>query len=237
MKRTIFGGFVISALLVTTPLSAAIITPTMAAPVYNWTGCYVGMSGGAGGSFDSFTTQPGIGGFAGGQGGCNYQTGMLVLGIEGEGFWSNMKNANGYTYPGVNLTGYYPVKNEWDFDVAARFGLAIDRALIYGKAGVAWGNFSFGGSYSFSAPAPPSFLGVSAPDTTFAGLLIGLGLEYGITANWTAKFEYDFVDFPAKGINITLVQTSAPPEYYNETYGATKNIFKLGLNYKFELGQ
>jgi hypothetical protein len=36
-------------------------------------------------------TGNGVGGLAGGQIGCNYQIGMLVLGIEGEGFWSGMK--------------------------------------------------------------------------------------------------------------------------------------------------
>ena len=42
------------------------------------------------GGFD-LADRHGIGGLAGGQIGCNYQTGMLVLGIEGEGFWSGMK--------------------------------------------------------------------------------------------------------------------------------------------------
>jgi hypothetical protein len=27
-----------------------------------------------------------------------------------------------------------PIKNKWDYDVAARLGIAFDRALIYGKA-------------------------------------------------------------------------------------------------------
>jgi hypothetical protein len=66
--------------------------------------------------------------------------GMLVLGIEGEGFWSGMKDTYSETEispsPGSNT---YPAKNTWDADIAARFGLAIDRGLIYGKAGVVWG--------------------------------------------------------------------------------------------------
>src|SRR2546430_16816788 len=65
------------------------------APVFSWTGCYVGVHGGAGVLLDqgfeargAQFDRHGIGGLAGGQIGCNYQTGMLVLGIEGEGFWS-----------------------------------------------------------------------------------------------------------------------------------------------------
>jgi len=72
-------------------------------PVFTWTGCYVGAHAGAGVLLDQgFQTgggltqdivadRHGVGGLAGGQIGCNYQTGMLVLGIEGEGFWSGMK--------------------------------------------------------------------------------------------------------------------------------------------------
>src|SRR6266850_165367 len=68
------------------------------APVFSWTGCYVGVHGGGGVLLDQgfqasagFADRHGVGGLAGGQIGCNYQTGMLVLGIEGEGFWSGMK--------------------------------------------------------------------------------------------------------------------------------------------------
>src|SRR5437899_10282718 len=66
------------------------------APVFSWTGCYVGVHGGAGVLLDqgfqsNIDDRHGIGGLAGGQIGCNYQIGMLVLGIEGEGFWSGMK--------------------------------------------------------------------------------------------------------------------------------------------------
>jgi outer membrane immunogenic protein len=61
------------------------------APVFNWTGCYVGVHGGAGAMRDSFTDQTGTGGLAGGQLGCNYQDGNWVFGLEGEGYWSGMK--------------------------------------------------------------------------------------------------------------------------------------------------
>jgi outer membrane immunogenic protein len=72
---------------------------TAPAPVFSWTGCYVGVHAGAGvlhdQGYDPRNANPadrhGVGGLAGGQIGCNYQTGMLVLGIEGEGFWSGMK--------------------------------------------------------------------------------------------------------------------------------------------------
>jgi outer membrane immunogenic protein len=214
--------------------AADVSLPTFKAPaptVYSWTGCYVGAHGGAGGLYENWSGEPGIGGLAGGQLGCNYQMGMLVLGIEGEGFWSGMKDTGSYTYfdsPTDYGSGATTVKNTWDADIAARFGLAIDRALIYGKAGVAWGAFNFASNNQYCCTSTYTYNAAS----TLTGLIIGIGLEYGITANWTAKFEYDYLDFPAKNIYA--------PEIYNgvtepgtASYGGFAQIFKLGVNYKF----
>src|SRR5580765_4065734 len=94
-------------------------------PVFTWTGCYVGAHAGAGVLLDQgFQTgggltqdivadRHGVGGLAGGQIGCNYQTGMLVLGIEGEGFWSGMK-VSVDRFGGINgstLTSSTSIKN------------------------------------------------------------------------------------------------------------------------------
>ena len=130
--------------------------PYAPAPVFSWTGCYVGIHGGAGVLHDQgfqpggggtlelipldgfdLADRHGIGGLAGGQIGCNYQTGMLVLGIEGEGFWSGMK-VNQDQFGGINgntLLSSASIKNKWDYDIAGRFGLAFDRALVTAKRG------------------------------------------------------------------------------------------------------
>ena len=77
------------------------------APAYQWSGCYVGLNLGGGASGTNFTTTVGPGThlldpdpavvagsggggknadgpLAGGQAGCNWQSGMLVLGLEGD---------------------------------------------------------------------------------------------------------------------------------------------------------
>ena len=59
--------------------------PFIAAPVFSWTGCYVGVHGGGGVMRDNWTDENGSGGLAGGQVGCNYQDGNWVFGVEGEG--------------------------------------------------------------------------------------------------------------------------------------------------------
>jgi opacity protein-like surface antigen len=67
---------------------------------------------------------------------------------------------------------------------------------------------------------------------TLDGLLIGLGLEYAIAANWTAKFEYDYLGFDAKNV----LFTTSDPSTYTQNVSADKHIFKVGFNYKFGMG-
>src|SRR5262249_15199999 len=101
---------------------AGICTTASAAPVYTWTGCYIGANAGnskgrsthttTGNSL--LTTQPGgiptvapvpagssiagdlnLSGFIGGfQGGCNYQVGAWVIGFEGDGQATNKEGQN-----------------------------------------------------------------------------------------------------------------------------------------------
>jgi len=104
-----------------------------------------GFQSGGGVSLDVSGDRHGVGGLAGGQIGCNYQIRMLVLGIEGEGFWSGMKITID-RFDGINgsaLAESASIRNKWDYDVAGRFGVAFDRALAYGKAGWVAGSFDW----------------------------------------------------------------------------------------------
>ena len=85
------------ALLATTTYSAAAdmaaapVPYTRAAavaPAYNWTGFYIGAMGGGGWSRTAGADFNGA--FAGGTIGANWQMSNFVLGIEGEGAWSNI---------------------------------------------------------------------------------------------------------------------------------------------------
>src|SRR5262249_53075248 len=117
----------------------AVKAPAPIAAPFSWTGFYIGANAGGGVLFDSFAFGRGIGALAGGQIGGNYQIGMLVLGAEAEGFWSGMNGRLNDQEPGFSLTRQ--TRNKWDADIAARFGLAFSRALVYGKAGWVVGQF------------------------------------------------------------------------------------------------
>jgi outer membrane immunogenic protein len=223
------------------------------APVFSWTGCYVGVHAGAGVFHDqgfqsgggiTADLRPdrhGVGGLAGGQIGCNYQTGMLVLGIEGEGFWSGMKVTTD-RFGGINGNTLFEtatIKNKWDYDIAARFGIAFDRALVYGKAGWAAGRFDWNAADVNCG----NFCTATQGGATLDGLLIGLGLEYAFFNNWTTKFEYDYFGFGSK--NVAFRTTCVTPAFCGplgsvtttQNVSADKHIFKVGLNYKFDWGK
>jgi outer membrane immunogenic protein len=218
------------------------------APVFTWTGCYVGVHAGAGVLHDQgfqagggmqvielppenlLADRHGVGGLAGGQIGCNYQTGMLVLGIEGEGFWSGMKVTQD-AFDGNFLFGSARIRNKWDYDVAGRIGVAFDRALVYGKAGWVAGGFD----WNF---ATTDGVFTNQGSATLDGLLIGVGLEYAFLNNWTVKFEYDYLGFGAKNVAFSAFcgVCTNPSATFTQNVSADKHIFKVGLNYLFNFG-
>jgi len=205
-------------------LAAPVYAGVPPAPAYNWTGCYVGVHAGGGIIGTTFATANGTsntdgggGALAGGQAGCNYQAGQLVFGLEGEGAWSGITDrSHRILTDGASLTG--TGRNRWGADLALRVGLAIDRALIYGKAGAALGSFDF----KFEDTGNGFF---QRGRSTNSGLLLGAGLEYAFAPSWTAKLEYNVIDFVAKDVtfNTDVIESES----------AKKQIVKLGVNYRF----
>ena len=64
------------------------------------------------------------------------------------------------------------------------------------------------------------------------GWTAGTGVEYALTAHWTALAEYDHIGLPAATVPFpTVALVNA------QTIGVRQamNLFKLGVNYKFDL--
>ena len=218
------------------PLKARVAAPVVA-PAFNWTGCYIGIHGGGGATRSSTTGSNswGNGGLAGGQIGCNYQTGILVLGVEGEGYWSGMKatqEASVNVGEGIAAVSAQ-ARNKYDYTVAGRIGVAFDRAFIYGKAGWAWGRFDFTAAETFLGVTEFSAFG----SETLNGPLFGLGLEYALTNNWTVKGEYNYINYGLSPVNFTVCEgTSCLANVFRASQSAEKHIFKFGVNYLFNAG-
>jgi outer membrane immunogenic protein len=216
--------------------------PAMAAPVFSWTGCYVGAHVGGGTMTSNFegTATNGTGAIAGGQAGCNYQDGNWVFGVEGEGFWSGIKlNSRDTGIANVvnNNTLFNDsstVKNTADFTIAARAGITFDRTLVYAKGGWAWGQMKFD-NVNICCNANPTTDTFSAHGT-LDGFLVGAGIEHALTRNWTVKLEYNYIAYGNKELTVNQCAGAICGQTGTASFSATKQIFKVGANYLFDLG-
>jgi outer membrane immunogenic protein len=133
------------AAVMATPSSAADLPrapiykgPAYVAPVFTWTGFYVGINGGYG--WGSTNWNPGPewdikGWLVGGTLGYNIQTGNFVWGIEGDLDWSNIKGSATCMGGGTCQTSL-----DWLGTVRGRIGYAFDRFLPYITGGAAFGS-------------------------------------------------------------------------------------------------
>jgi outer membrane immunogenic protein len=201
---------------------AADFAPPAVIP-YNWTGCFVGAQVGGGAQSDSQTGMTGIGMLGGGHAGCNYQIYSFVVGIEGEGAWTNLRSRNDniiLTPGGMSSTSTERTKSI--YDVAVRFGYTFfDRTLIYTKLGVAWSNQS----YDIATSTPTT----ATANWSTPGVLIGEGFECEITPQWLARIEMDMFFFDST--NVTFATTGGPPPFI-QTVNSRNVVVKLGLSYK-----
>jgi len=225
MKRLVLAG--LGGLAVVTIMGAANAAdlprrhamPTKApmyeAP-YNWTGFYVGINGGGGFGRSDWSNALGTNGFdlsgavAGGTVGYNYQMGQTVLGLEGDGDWSNIRGStNGGACTGTSCETH----NDWLATARGRVGYAFGRFMPYLTAGGAFGDIK--------ATAD----GLGSQTTTRAGWTGGGGLEAAIAGPWSAKIEYLYVDL-GKGNCDTVCGPATSASF-------TTSLVRVGVNYRF----
>ena len=209
------------------------------APVYNWTGFYLGANLGGGWSSGTLTdnvtgasitgTSDGIVG--GGTFGYNWQFAPnWVVGFEGTFDGSSIRKSNtavNATYLTLPVALQGSANSDWNATAAARIGWAQNNLLFYAKGGAGWVDNS--ASITGLAARPRfGWVGgtVSAGNTT-AGWMAGGGIEYGLTRAWTVKAEYDYL---AAG-NWTAATSLAPGDSITVTRQI--NLFTAGVNYKF----
>src|SRR5262245_17261668 len=213
---------VVAAALVLTPVAADAASPTPAPfypaapviPIYYWTGFYVGGHLGAGWSGD--------GGFlGGGQAGFNYQVGQWVLGVEGQVSATSIKDSVsvGFIAPGFAIgTASAEARLDWISTLAARAGWAFDRWFVYGKVGGAWAHVSVDALATVNSLAGSASI-LAASSGTASGWMLGFGTEYALWDGWTAKIEYNMMDFG-----------------HNFIADDTLHVIKAGVNYRFGYG-
>jgi iron complex outermembrane recepter protein len=212
------------------PQPALAKAPPPATP-FSWTGVYLGINGGysfgasnwtgsvTGGSTGNFATS---GFLFGGTAGANYQIGTFVFGVEADGDWVDASGFGTFTATSLCAGGCL-TSNSWLATVRGRAGYALDRFLVYGTGGAAFGDVR------------ANFSNDPVSSATEAGWTIGAGVEVALAANWTAKAEYLFVDL-ANGsctANCAIQNPNGSPVIPNVAVKFNQNLVRAGVNYKF----
>src|SRR4026209_2838029 len=199
MKKFLLATVGLIAFGISAPASAADMAvkaapPPYVAPIYNWTGFYIGGNGGWGRSnsclnFDGF----GIFGFAGGcasrsgglvggQIGYRWQASQWVFGVEAQGDWADLSSQR------ISLINpLFSTRTTTDVIglFTGQIGYAWNQALFYVKGGAAVT------SNRFSVLENVFGTGLAAARSTRWGGAVGVGLEYGFTPNWSFGVEYN----------------------------------------------
>jgi len=239
------------------PVKAPAFVP---APVFSWTGCYVGGHVGWGwaknDTSNTFVTSSGpatqtlnasgrleaSGAMFGGQVGCNYQfASNWVVGIEGgvsaadiNGSALDPRSALIFFTNPSDADNFNHVKIDWIATVTGRLGYAWGMNLLYVKGGAAWAHNRWNVSDSLVA-AP-----FGERQYTRDGWTVGAGYE------WAFKFapdismfvEYDHYDFgtrnlasPADAGGATFPFIGNRTLFFNVKQ--TVEVAKVGVNYRF----
>ncbi len=266
MKEFCIGIAALAALIAAPAFAADMALkapPPPAAPVWSWTGFYIGAQGGGGWGdsspgYDAYyfcptggtchaptTVTPPIplantstsGAFGGVTAGYNYQINQAVLGIEGD--WS-----------GARIDGSGACDKAF---IVASFGGASgncstglrDFGTLTGRFGWAFDRallyIKGGGAwarYDYTATSVVS--GIPGPAAAFSddrsGYTIGAGIEYAFMPKWSVKLEYQHMSFGSKNITYPFVNVPPfDPGIYNTVANDSErvDIVRAGVNYRF----
>jgi outer membrane immunogenic protein len=240
-----------------TATAADLPTKAPTPPAFSWSGCYVGVNGGGGASGSNFTTAVGNGThlspddaatvdsfgigsgndsdfLAGGQIGCQWQSGTYVYGFEADAdyFHSNAGYLNG---TGTLSTGdTFAVTQSLTTDYLAtlrpRLGVAADRSLFYVTGGAAFTRVSYVQTYVDTLNAGT---GSATGGRSLVGWTVGAGWEYAWNDHFVTRLEYLFAKFPTTNGVGSMVDTVGGANPLAGSADLVIQTVRLGLNYKF----
>jgi outer membrane immunogenic protein len=193
--------------------------PLPFAPIYNWTGFYIG--GHIGGAFGGSSPFRDDARFLGGlQIGGDYQFApSWVLGIEGQHSWIAGK-AQAANFNTFGLTQNRKALSS----VTGRLGYTWGPGLVYMKGGYAYQDTTYG--ITGLAGAPAAF---GLNNSMKSGYTVGAGVEYLFTQHWSSKIEYQYYNFGrARFVGVSPAGLVTAGSFDNNVHS-----IKAGLNYRF----
>jgi len=278
VRLVAFGAALIAALVGTPAFAADGVLPPTPLPPQGWsfTGCYIGANVGAGWANSSFswtnitessnafstgaaTALPQAadasldraGFIGGGQVGCNYQPGWLVVGIEGDFDYMkanvgrnamSLGNTNGglnTIVPG-NISESF--STDWLSTVRARVGIASGAWFYYATAGLAVAQASFFDQLCFPTAGTPT-CNTASSSGTHEGWAAGAGIEWKLAPAWSTKLEFLYADLGNTSYNsVATIATTAggaanyPDATITHVHSIDETIIRIGVNYQFVWG-
>jgi outer membrane immunogenic protein len=213
-------------------------------------------------------THNSIGALGGGQVGFNWQAGWVLFGIEAQYSWADLKGDHADSsyiaigelgdddFLAINAQSRFSSDIEGIGTIAARLGIVSgpqDRTLFYIKGGAAYVKEDFrervNGTFlavdlNDNEAFPVNFTADFKGDRDKWGWMIGAGVEWGLFDNWSAKIEYNYLDFGDKTVKfngnacVSFIDSGIEGRCFDgleREHKVDQNIqlIKFGLNYRF----
>jgi opacity protein-like surface antigen len=106
--------------------------------------------------------------------------------------------------------------------LTGRVGYVSGPLMLYTKGGAAWMNADY------RTDVNSGLDGSSLTSTTRPGWTVGGGFEYMLGSHWSAKLEYDYLDFGSNTLGFVN------PFGNSATIKTAVNEVKAGVNYHFD---
>lgn len=227
---------------------------------YDWSGLYLGATAGGAWSKDKLRLDASgsylgsdasafsalgstdfnqTSGIFGGKLGINWQYANWVLGLEGD--WSRLRMREsteifGRPFSDPSLAYYAQfneaVSSDWVATVRGRAGYAFDNLLVYGTAGLAFGNQRLSVTEHDHAPLGSGDGSSSAYGSGVkAGWAAGGGVEYALSDNWIISTEYLHIDLGK--VDATGRIDTGNTAVLNYSVELQSDIVRAGIAYKF----
>jgi outer membrane immunogenic protein len=144
-------------------------------------------------------------------GGWSWQSGPVVLGVEGDILAADVSGSRHFN-GGANQAN---PSIDTMADLRLRAGYAVTpRVLLFGTFGGAWAN----------ADLPVNGFGGGSGSADFFGWSVGGGAEVALNPHWSARFDYQFTNFDSEKVNYPGGSV---------TYDPDANTYRGSIIYRF----